>query len=308
MPPTLVRAALSGMVLAVALTVSSGANARWRHHGYWFSRQDDSHEREKGEEADRVREPTSVRTGSVGAILAELVRGCAAQGGELKAWPFHGIGEIVAPDDEQRRALDDLRSAAVAAADKLAADCPSAVAAAPAARLDAAAAAVETVTAAIDAVAPSLQRFYAVLDDEQKGRLYQFFLATPEQDRGGRRARWRAAPAPETGSSAVPWAGICERYAAALRDWQVKRLEREARLSDAQRIALYELLAAGLRAAETLAASCPAEDAVTPLARMQLLSRRLGPVRAAGQSMRGALANFYATLDPRQQQRFTQLN
>jgi hypothetical protein len=315
--------------LAAVLAVTSTADARRRHfHGFYFSRQfyfshqDDGEARERrgegearerrgeGEERGAARPPTT----GFGAIVAEIARGCREQAGELHNWPFDRITETTAPDDAQRRALEALRDATKAAAERLAGDCPVGVAspaAAPttlAARLDASDRAIEAVTAALDAVQPALRDFYAALDDEQKARLYRNFgmgeAASPARMRG----RLRVAAEGSPGGAGVPWSALCERLTTALRDWPGKRVEREMRLSDGQRGALYELYAAALKAADSLGSDCPAETALTPVRRMQTLRARLLAVRAATTAIRPTLARFNDALDGAQQQRFAATN
>jgi hypothetical protein len=66
----------------------------------------------------------------------------------------------------------------------------------------------------------------------------------------------------------------------------VREIERDVRLSDAQRIALYELLTTSLKAAETLSSTCPADAALTPVGRMETMRKRLAAVRAATATIR----------------------
>src|SRR6202008_653845 len=83
-----------------------------------------------------------------------------------------------------------------------------------------------------------------------------------------RRDRWRAyaaareAPARATAprqAAAPPWSATCEEFAAVLRNWPVREIERDVRLSSPQRVAFYELVTSSLKAADTLAGACPAE-------------------------------------------------
>jgi LTXXQ motif family protein len=89
-----------------------------------------------------------------------------------------------------------------------------------------------------------------------------------------------------------------------LRNWPVREIEREVRLADAQRVALYELVTASLKAADTLSSACPAEAALTPVGRMEAMRKRLAAVRAATAAIRPALARFYEALDQGQKVRF----
>jgi hypothetical protein len=202
--------ALLTLVLALSLATSADAR-RWR---WWQSyggqdrsygdRGDRSERAERGDDryARRARaEPGDVSArgpragGPFGTVVARLISGCAQQGDQLARWPFEDITRIAAPDEAQRAALESLRANAAQAADRLAADCPQSVPAAPAVRLEAVEQAIDAATAAFTAVEPSLQQFYAALDDEQKARLLRdlTLASTPRaSDRSAERSRDRS--------------------------------------------------------------------------------------------------------------------
>ena len=75
--------------------------------------------------------------------------------------------------------------------------------------------------------------------------------------------------------------GICENFLAALRGWPIREIERSVRLSETQRVAFYELVSSSLKAADTLASACPAENALTPLGRLTQMRARFLAVRQA---------------------------
>jgi LTXXQ motif family protein len=107
-----------------------------------------------------------------------------------------------------------------------------------------------------------------------------------------------------TNAPAPGWSGTCEELATVLRNWPVREIERDVRLADAQRVALYELVTASLKAADTLSSACPAEAALTPVGRMESMRKRLAAVRAATAAIRPALARFYEALDQGQKVSF----
>ena len=88
-----------------------------------------------------------------------------------------------------------------------------------------------------------------------------------------------------------------------LRNWPVREIERDVRLSGPQRVAFYELVTASLKAADTLASACPAESALTPVGRMDAMRQRLAAMRAATAAIRPALVHFYEALDQGQKAR-----
>jgi hypothetical protein len=290
---------------------------------------EDSSRRREAERGDAVMRPG--RGGPFAAVVEKLVRGCAQQGAEFENWPFDAIAQIVGADEGQRKALAALRESAKAAAQRLASDCPQDVPAAPSARLEAVEQGIDAALAAFDKVQPALATFYGALDDEQKARLYRGMAApaataretTPrrqaQDDRRAsreyrsRRDRWRAyaaareAPARETAprqTAAPGWSATCEEFAAVLRNWPVREIERDVRLSSTQRVAFYELVTSSLKAADTLASACPAESALTPVGRLDAMRQRLAAVRAATAAIRPALVHFYEALDQGQKVRF----
>jgi hypothetical protein len=261
------------------------------------------------------------RGGPFAAVVEKLVRGCGQQGAEFENWPFDAIAQTVGGDEAQRNALAALRESAKKAAERLAADCPQDVPAAPSARLEAVEQGIDAALAAFDKVQPALATFYGALDDEQKARLYRDMAAPAatarettdrrdaQSDRGAgreyssRRYRWRAYAA-EREAAAPGWGAMCEQFAAVLRNWPVREIERDVRLSSAQRVAFYELVTSSLKAADTLGSACPAETALTPVGRMDAMRKRLAAVRAATAAIRPALVHFYEALDQGQKVRF----
>ena len=261
--------------------------------------------------------------GAFAGVIAELIGSCGAQADELGKWPFDVIAQIVRPDDAQRGALDELRTSAAATADKLNADCPRRSPAPLAERLDELEHGINTALAALDAVRPALAAFYGALDDEQKARLLlrvpgapapeaqqvlaQVRLSRRESRRQEGREDKRERRGANGGRASPPRsAGVpCEELAAALRDWPIRRIERDAGLGDVQRVALYEMVTISLKAADALA--CPAESALTPLGRLDIMRARLAAVRMAVGAIRPGLMRFYEALDQGQQQRFAQM-
>ena len=304
-------------------------------------------------------------------MVERLIRGCAQQGLELKGWPFDMIAQVVAPDDDQRAALEALRDTAGQAAEALASSCPQAVPAAPAARLEAVEQAIDAASVAFEAVQPVLEGFYGTLNDEQKARIVRGMdpqkvqasrsrSARPDQDlrreltreglaredatrddsareglsrdarEGMSRRELRRAYAEEYRSrryayrdrerrrgegdrergraAAASWHQVCEHLTVALRGWPIREIERGVRLSETQRVSFYELVTASLKAADTLASACPAETALTPAGRMDIMRKRLAAVRDATAAIRPALLRFYGALDQGQKVRFAEMS
>jgi hypothetical protein len=271
--------------------------------------------------------------GAFGAVTDQLVRGCAQRSTELADWPFDDIARIANPDEVQRRALEALRGVTKEAAERLAADCPQQVPAAPSVRLEAVEQGIDVTLAAFATLQPALQTFYGALDDEQKARLLldmRLSVAPApsvkrtrermhQQDSSDRRSRRAYARARAAAGVTEPddrldgadrmaapklGTGACEDFAAALRGWPTRDVERSVQLSEQQRVIFYEFLTASLRAAETLVTACPAATALTPARRMEVMLGRLAAVRAATAAIRPALTRFYEALDQGQKTRF----
>jgi hypothetical protein len=266
-------------------------------------------------------------SGAFGTVIEELVRGCAQRGTELVSWPFDDIARIADPNELQRRALQALRDAAKEAAERLASDCPQQVPAAPSARLEAVEQGIDIALAAFATLQSAMQAFYGALDDEQKARLQRDMTMSaapaPSAERSRERADQRSDQRREprrgatrgtkpddrlSGASriAAPKLGVgaCEGFAAALRGWPIREIERSVQLSEQQRVAFYEFVTASLKAANTLVTACPAATAITPARRMEVMVARLAAVRAAIAAIQPALTRFYEALDQGQKMRF----
>ena len=102
-----------------------------------------------------------------GASLAEM---CSQSARHFTELPSEQIQETIQPNDKQRSELDALKTASSKAADILNGTCPSQTPSTPTARLDAMAKRLDAMSTAVKTMRPSLQGFYASLDDEQKAR------------------------------------------------------------------------------------------------------------------------------------------
>jgi hypothetical protein len=143
-----------------------------------------------------------------------------------------------------------------------------------------------------------LRRAYAQEYREYRWRRYG------DRDRERRRGEGDR----ERGRSAASWGQICEHLTVALRGWPIREIERGVRLSESQRVSFYELVTASLKAADTLASACPAEAALTPAGRMDIMRKRLAAVRDATAAIRPALLRFYGALDQGQKVRFAEMS
>jgi hypothetical protein len=86
--------------------------------------------------------------------------------------------------------------------------------------------------------------------------------------------------------------------------WPTGEIEARLRPTDAQRASLQRLQDASAKAADMLKASCPADDAVTPPARLAAARKRLETMLQAVKLVTSALEDFYATLSDEQKAQF----
>lgn len=96
---------------------------------------------------------------------------------------------------------------------------------------------------------------------------------------------------------------MCNPRSAGFAEWRMEEIEAAVRPTEAQRAALGELRAASTKAAETIAASCPASLPAKSTERLELMERRLESMLQAVKIVRPAFDSFYALLDDRQKAR-----
>jgi hypothetical protein len=108
--------------------------------------------------------------GSAGNSPANLSALCGQQSGSFVKLPAQRIEQVVQPTSQQQSAFDDLKKAAQNASDQLQSSCPTAVPQSPVARLETTQTRLSAMADAIKSVRPSLETFYASLNDEQKAR------------------------------------------------------------------------------------------------------------------------------------------
>ena len=203
---------------------------------------------------------------------------------EVASLPIEQIRQVVQLSDEQRAALDDLASASAEAAQTIRAACPAEVALTPSGRLAAMQWRLEAMVSAIARIRSPLEKFFELLDGEQKGKLTAF-------------AAQRSQVAPK-----VPTAQSCTPPEA----FQLPASEIEAtlKLNDAQRESLGALKQASVRANNILNFDCqPDEDLMLP-DRLATADVRLDAMLDAIKLVAPALVDFFATLSDEQKVQF----
>ncbi len=212
---------------------------------------------------------------------------CGDDSREIAGLPIDQIQQAVQPTEAQRAALDDLANASVSAAQIVRASCPTQTASTAPARLAAMQERLQAMIKAELAVQPPLEKFYGLLDDEQKARLNAL-----AEDRRKISATNRARQA--QGCQAEPSAAL---------KWPADEIEARLHMNDTQSAALEVLQDTSASAVEMLNAECR-PDAMTPPARLAAVNRRLDAMLQAVKLVGDALEDFYATLSDEQKAQF----
>ena len=139
-------------------------------------------------------------------------------------------------------------------------------------------------------VQPALDKFYALLDDEQKARLNAFGEGQRRQAATRSRNRQFTAELRVLQGAPLRWPG--------------EEIDVRLRPTDAQRASVVALEAASARAADVLKSSCQNENAVTPPARLEAVRKTAGTMLEAVKSVRTALDDLYGKLSDEQKAQF----
>jgi hypothetical protein len=219
-----------------------------------------------------------------------LAQMCGDDSREIAGLPIDLIEQAVAPTETQLAALDDLARVSVTAAQNIKAACPTRMSLTAPGRLASMQQRIEAMIAAVASVQPSLDKFYGLLNDEQKAELNA--VAEDQRKRVAARSRNRS------------FAQSCDLAQPAALQWPAEEIDARLHPTDAQRASLVALRDASAKAVEMLKTACPAADAVTPPARLAAVGKRLDTMLQAVKLVRSALDDFYATLSDEQKAQF----
>jgi hypothetical protein len=220
---------------------------------------------------------------------------CRAGEPGLTQWPIEEIAQVVQPTADQQKLLDELKAASERASKALQAACPNDRPSTPIGRLDAIANRLDAMLQAVDIVRPALDKFFASLSDEQKAR---FNALGQDQASAGDRA----------GTTAKNQARLCgDKAPGGLTAPAIDRIKREVRPNSVQLAALDELRDAAAKAADELRDACPTQTPITPPARLDAMRTHLQAMLDAVNTVRPALARFYASLNDEQKAHFNSL-
>ena len=218
----------------------------------------------------------------------EVAQMCGQDTQDIAGLPIDKIQQAINPNDEQRKALDDLANASVKAAQLIKDACPSQVASTAPGRLAAMQTRLEAMISAINIVEPPLDHFWGLLDDEQKSRLN----ALGEEQRRGRENQETAT------------AQSCGNGQSSATDWPAAEIERRVHPTAAQQASLNNFKDATARAADMLKDTCEPNEALTPPARLAAAAKRLDAMLQAVETVKPALDDFYAQLSDEQKAQF----
>jgi hypothetical protein len=224
------------------------------------------------------------------AGVAPLAQMCGDDRRDIAGLPIVQIETAIEPTEAQGAALDELGNASIAAAQSIRAACSAQIILTAPGRLAAMQQRIEAMISAVATVQPPLEKFYALLNDEQKARLN----ALADDQRKIAAANHAAAPLVPNCGAAQP-SGV---------EWPAAEIEARLHPSDTQRAGLAALQDASVKAADMLKAACRTDDAMTPPARLTAIGKRLDTMLQAVKSVRTALENLYGTLSDEQKAQF----
>jgi LTXXQ motif family protein len=220
-----------------------------------------------------------------------LAQMCGDDSRLVAGLPIDQIASAVQPNEAQYAALDDLGNASITAAQSIRAACPTQITLTAPGRLAAMQQRIEAMVSAVATVQPPLEKFYGLLNDEQKARLNA--LAEDQ--------RKTASGANNPRDSLAQGCGAARPAAMA---WPGSEIEAKLHPNETQRGALQVLQDTTAEAAETLKAACQPADAMTPPARLAAIGKRLDTMLQTTKQVRAALEDFYATLSDEQKAQF----
>jgi len=234
--------------------------------------------------------PTSLAAAPPAAPIDQLAQLCGQDSHDIAGLPIDQFQQAIQPTDAQRAALDDLANASLKAAQNIKTACPTDIALTAPNRLAAMQQRIEAMIAAVGTVQPALEKFYGLLNDEQKAR-----LAALANDQ-----RQNQATAKTTGSLTQ----TCGPAQPGVTQWPTADIDQAVRPTEAQRASLVALQNATTKAADMLKASCLTDDPLTPPARLAAVGARLDAMLQAVKTVRSALNDFYGSLSDEQKLRF----
>jgi len=223
---------------------------------------------------------------------AEVSSGlCVGQTAGVTDWRINEIAQLVEPDEAQRAALEELKTAMAKAVDLLKAGCPTDLPSTPTGRIEAMRVRLSAMLEAVRTVRAPLAKFYTLLNDEQKAR----FNALPSGEDQNEPERRRNLSV------------LCGERASGISSVPIRRMELAVRPDEGQRASLRALQDSMAQAGELLKTDCPTYRPITPVVRIDAMEQRLDAMLRAINIVQPALQKFYGSLTNEQKERFNRL-
>jgi hypothetical protein len=226
------------------------------------------------------------------ASAQQPLQSCGGLAPGLSDLPVDRLEKALQLSGDQRVLLDALNLASAQAGATAKEACASAVPLTPLGRLDAVAKRVDSLIEASDKVRAPLEAFYNSLSDEQQARLRELGRMPMAQAR-------RRSPPPKGDLAA-----LCQQGAERFTQLPIERVQDTVKPTQEQTELFERLKAASANAADQLRSSCPTRTPEAPLDRFDAVRTRLNAMRQAIETVRPALAGFYAALSDEQKARF----
>ena len=224
----------------------------------------------------------------------QLAQLCGDDSRDIAGLPIDQIQQSLQLNDAQRAALDDLANASVKAARDIKAACPTQIPVTAPQRIAFMQQRIEAMIAGVGTVQPALEKFYDLLNDEQRAQLNALV-----QDQ-----RRREAARNTNTNTNRSLAQSCGAAQPGVTDWPTAEIEAGIHPTEAQRASLVTLQQTSAKAGDLLKASCPTTEPITPPARLEATANRLDTMLQAVKTVRAALDDFYGKLNDEQKAQF----
>jgi LTXXQ motif family protein len=205
---------------------------------------------------------------------------------DIAGLPIDQIRQALQLNDQQQVALNDLAKASGEAAQVIKAACPAQIPLTAPGRIDVMQSRVEAMIQAIDTVQAPLDKFYALLSDQQKARLNAL-----GEENGANNQQAASSPADLCGSQQAL-------------SWPADEISRAVHPNGEQRGKLDRLQRVAMQADHDLQTSCPSSEPITPTARLAAAKQRLETLLGAIKTVHTALNDFYGSLSDEQKAQF----
>jgi hypothetical protein len=217
----------------------------------------------------------------------QLTLTCGEDVSDVTGLPIDLYRQALQPSEALSAALDDLALAVTKATQDVKISCPSEMPLTAPGRIAAMQRRFEAMIAATELVQPALDKFYGLLNDEQKAKVNAI------------------GQAPPPGQTADPPLQDCGPSMLSGMELPAAIIDKAVHLTDDQRKSLVALQNADTQAAaDLLKASCGADNPITPPARLAAVHKRLDAMLAAVKMVSAALNDFYAMLSDEQKAKF----